>query len=245
MRALLVASALLLQLSGPFSIPALVAAKEFGSHPPQGGDPTRDVPTTFEPPPEVEEMYEAEEQAAAGKGAGGKKERAKRGTNANVKETAANPLNEGPTAEFLTPKRNVALSCSVCELAFKDWKKRIEALRKQDPARDEISTKIQDELTAGCRHLRDTHTIRWGEERDVPDELFYRPKKQISIIDEGGDSQEEWAEQFFEHRCFWLRDKYAVELGVAFAEQKMPNGKCPITDCTAEVSRQTHIDDEL
>merc|ERR1712093_769993 len=103
-----------------------------------------------------------------------------------------------------------------------------------------------DSMKTACHRIRDTYSIRWGNGspdgdgpgQNVPDEFFFRPKKEVSILHEGADEQMEWATEFVEHRCMWLRDKYGIEIGVNFAEQKLMTGKCPISECEEQWTQE-------
>eukprot|EP01059_Diplonema_ambulator_P026601 TRINITY_DN43961_c0_g1_i1.p1 TRINITY_DN43961_c0_g1~~TRINITY_DN43961_c0_g1_i1.p1 ORF type:complete len:198 (+),score=44.51 TRINITY_DN43961_c0_g1_i1:418-1011(+) len=142
-------------------------------------------------------------------------------------------LGVGPTAHFLDNSNNVQLSCSVCKLAFDRFYEALDKKRKElkEISRDHVSEHVQTAMAKACTDLRGSHRMKWVKDGDRPHDYALHPKDSVPSHHEGTKKQLEWTDQFIQHRCEWLREKYSLEIAIKFAEKELPRPSCPITEC--------------
>ena len=155
-----------------------------------------------------------------------------------VAEADSMPKSTGPTAHFLTRELNLGLSCSVCDVAFRQFIARLKTVRGlvlddegQEVDSAKVSKTVFAALSKGCEVIQKTHALRWDKRTGVPSNSTFVKKGHVLQAEYGTDNQREWARQFLQHRCEWLSDKYEIEIAVKFAQKEVPSASCPVVDC--------------
>ena len=148
------------------------------------------------------------------------------------------PHSQGPTAFFLTKEVNLALSCSVCNLTFGLFheslqKGRRSVLKKgtEEVDKDLVSVVVEKSMDRSCKKLRKSYALSWSVSENKPANHSFLAHSMIPHHTKGTDTQKQWADEFLQHRCGFLKSKYYLETSLKYADREVPLAGCPIKEC--------------